>query len=296
MLHKLFDALSRTRSSLAESFQVLVGDGISDQSLETLEEQLLMADMGVDMVESTLEVIRKQGSADFMDAVEEHLIKMLPEKLETEPLGEPTAVLMVGVNGTGKTTTAAKLASLYQSMGQKVMLVAADTYRAAAAEQLKIWAGRAGCSLVCNEQTREPSAVLFDGLQSAQSQKTDVVIVDTAGRLHTYDNLMAELEKMFRVVEKRFPMFKQNNLITMDASLGQNSLIQAREFGKHLSLSGAILTKLDGTARGGIVFSLYRQLNIPVQYVGVGENLADLEPFDPVAYVQGLLGRSVDES
>ena len=296
MLHKLFDALARTRSSLTEAFQVLVGDGISDQSLETLEEQLLMADMGVSMVESTLDVIRKQGSSDFMAAVEDHLIRMLPEKLETEPLGEPTAVLIVGVNGTGKTTTAAKLASLYQSMGQKVMLVAADTYRAAAVEQLKIWAGRTGCSLVCNEQTREPSAVVFDGLQSAQSQKTDVVIVDTAGRLHTYDNLMAELEKMFRVIEKRFPMFKQNNLITMDASLGQNSLIQAREFGKHLSLSGAILTKLDGTARGGIVFSLYRQLNIPVQYVGVGENLADLEPFDPVAYVQGLLGRSVDES
>ena len=294
MLHKLFDALARTRSSLTEAFQGLLREGISDESLETLEEQLLMADMGVDMVESTLEVIQKQGSANFMDAVEKHLIKMLPEKLETGPVLEPTVVLMVGVNGTGKTTTAAKLASLYQSMGQKVMLVAADTYRAAAVEQLKIWAGRAGCALVCNEQTREPSAILFDGLQSAQTQKTDVVIVDTAGRLHTYDNLMAELEKMFRVVEKRFPMFEQKNLITMDASLGQNSLIQAREFGKHLSLSGAILTKLDGTARGGIVFSLYRQLNIPVHYVGVGENLMDLEPFDPVVYVQGLLGRSVD--
>ena len=293
MLHKLFDALARTRSGLAKAFQILAGEGISDQSLETLEEQLLMADMGVDMVESTLEVIRKQGSSDFMAAVEDHLIRMLPVKLESEPIRNPIAVLMVGVNGTGKTTTAAKLASLYQSKGKKVMLVAADTYRAAAAEQLKIWAGRAGCELVCNEQTREPSAVLFDGLQSAYAQKTDVVIVDTAGRLHTYDNLMSELEKMFRVVEKRFPMFKQKNLITMDASLGQNSLIQAREFGKHISLSGAILTKLDGTARGGIVFSLYRQLNIPVHYVGVGENLMDLEPFDPVVYVQGLLGRPV---
>ena len=296
MLNKFFVALSRTRSSLAEAFRVFVGNGISDESLEALEEQLLTADMGVDMVESILDVVRKKGTDDIMSLVETHLIQMLPAKIEPEPFNGSTAVLMVGVNGTGKTTTAAKLASFYQSMGQKVMLVAADTYRAAAVDQLKIWAGRAGCDLVCNEHTQEPSAVLFDGLQSAQAQKTDVVIIDTAGRLHTYDHLMAELEKMYRVIDKRFSTFNQQNLITMDATLGQNSLIQAREFGKHLTLSGAILTKLDGTARGGIVFSLQQQLNIPVHFVGIGEDLMDLMPFDPVAYVQGLLGRPGHES
>ena len=291
MLNKLFRALSRTRTRLAEAIQDLVGQQVTAESLETLEEQLLTADMGVEMVESILDVIRRHDAAEFMPAIRDHLIEMLPEKVEPEPFRTPTVVLMVGVNGTGKTTTAAKLAALYKSMGQTVMLVAADTYRAAAVGQLKIWAGRAGCELVCNEQTREPSAVLFDGLKSAQAQKADVVIVDTAGRLHTYDNLMAELEKMFRVVEKRFPMFQQQNMITMDASLGQNSLIQAREFGRHVQLKGAILTKLDGTARGGIVFPLYQQLGIPVFYIGVGEDIKDLEPFDPAVYVNGLLGQ-----
>ncbi|MBH10132.1 MAG: signal recognition particle-docking protein FtsY [Candidatus Marinimicrobia bacterium] len=221
---------------------------------------------------------------------------MLPDKIDLKPFHEPTVVLMVGVNGAGKTTSAAKIASFYRSMQQKVMLVGADTYRAAAVDQLKIWASRAGCDLVCNDQTNEPGSVLFDGLQSALSKDMDLVIVDTAGRLHTYDHLMAELEKMFQVIKKRFPMFKVHNLIAIDASLGQNSIIQAQEFNKHISLEGAVLTKLDGTARGGIVFSLYKQLNIPVKFIGFGEELSDLEPFDPVVYVQGLLGNKENES
>jgi len=295
MFHKLFGALTQTRSGILKAFQNLIGEGISDESLEALEEQLMTADMGVDMVESTIEVIRKNETKNFLEAVKAHLSQMLPEKFVPEQLFSPTVVLMVGVNGTGKTTTTAKVASLYQSLGQNVMLVAADTYRAAAIDQLNIWSNRVGCELVCNENTQEPSSVLFDGLNSAQSKKTDVVIVDTAGRLHTYDHLMAELEKMYRVVDKRFSMFKQKNLITMDASLGQNSLIQAREFGKKISLSGAVLTKVDGTAKGGIIFSLYSQLGVPVQYLGVGEGLDDLEPFDPGAYIRSLLGEVDDK-
>jgi len=194
------------------------------------------------------------------------------------------------VNGSGKTTTAAKLAQVYKNIGQTVTLIAADTYRAAAVDQLKIWGNRVGCHLVCNDKTSEPTSILFDGLVSAKSNNSNVIIVDTAGRLHTYSNLMEELAKMYRVVENRFPEFDIKSIIIMDASLGQNSVIQAKEFGKHVKLDGAILTKLDGTARGGIVFPLFQELKIPVQFIGVGEDLGDLEFFDPQNYVDGLLG------
>jgi fused signal recognition particle receptor len=199
-------------------------------------------------------------------------------------------IMVVGVNGTGKTTSAAKLAKLYKDLGNDVTLVAADTYRAAAVEQLRIWSNRANTRLVCNEKATEPSAVLFDGLTSALSNNSDIVIVDTAGRLHTYDNLMSELEKMHRISTKRFPQFIVKNIITIDSLLGQNSIVQAEQFNNHVPLDGAILTKLDGTAKGGIVFSLYKKLKIPVQYIGVGEELSDLEMFDPMKYVDGLFG------
>ena len=200
--------------------------------------------------------------------------------------------MVVGVNGTGKTTTVAKLAKLYKDMGNSVTLIAADTYRAAAVEQLRIWSNRAGVELVCNEDAKEPSAVLFDGLKSAKSDDSDVVIVDTAGRLHTYKNLMGELEKMHRISRDRFPEFFIKNIITIDSLLGQNSIVQAKEFNSHVPLDGAILTKLDGTAKGGIIFSLYKELGIPVQYIGIGEELSDLELFDPEKYVNGLIGKN----
>jgi len=202
--------------------------------------------------------------------------------------------MVVGVNGTGKTTSAAKLANYYKSLGKKVLLVGADTYRAAAAEQLKIWANRVDVNIVCNEKSQQPSAVLFDGLTAAQSQGVDITIVDTAGRLHTYKNLMAELEKMYRVVESRFPEYEIHSLITLDASLGQNSLIQAREFANTVQVDGAVLTKMDGTAKGGIVFPLFKELNIPVKFIGVGEDLDDLIVFNRNEYVQGLLGTGED--
>jgi fused signal recognition particle receptor len=187
-------------------------------------------------VESILDVVERHSKSDFIQKVNEHLVNLLPGKFNPTPFENPTILLVVGVNGTGKTTTAAKLAHLYKKMGQTVTLIAADTYRAAAVDQLKIWGNRVGCNLVCNEKTAEPTSVLFDGLESARANKSDVVIVDTAGRLHTYSNLMAELAKMYRVAENRFPEFTLRSLIVMDASLGQNSIIQAKEFGKHVEL------------------------------------------------------------
>jgi len=293
VLSKLFKALNQTRSSLANTFRSIKGEPASSESLEMLEEQLLMADLGVDTVDEILDVIKRHSGQDFESKVREYLLSIMPERYNPTRVHSPTVIMMVGVNGAGKTITAAKLARVYKQLDQNVMLVAADTYRAAATEQLKIWSGRAGTRLVCNERTLEPSAVLFDGLNAAKSSQTDVVIVDTAGRLHTYKNLMLELEKMVRVIQTHFPEFIIMNLLTIDASLGQNSLVQAKEFGSYMHLNGAVLTKLDGTARGGIVFPLYKQLQVPVLFIGVGEDIDDLEPFDPNEYLDGLLG--VDE-
>ena len=294
MLSKLFDALSRSRMGIADAFKSISNKTVTSQSLEELEEQLLSTDMGYETVDGILDVVRSHSRSEFMEKVREHLISLLPDQTILKPLDGATVLMVVGVNGTGKTTSAAKIAHIYKELGQSVTLVAADTYRAAAVEQLKIWSNRVGCRLVCNEQTTEPTAVLFDGLDSAKSNGSDVVVVDTAGRLHTHSNLMAELDKMYRVMENRFPEFNVCSLITLDASLGQNSLNQVKEFHNHGALDGVILTKLDGTARGGIVFPLFKQLGIPVKFLGVGEDLTDLELFDPESYVDGLLGIGED--
>jgi len=292
MLSKLFKALSRSRSTIADAFKTLVGSRIAPESLESLEEQLLGADLGYKTVESIMDVVEHNSKSDFIEKVRLHLVSLLPEAFIPSHFQKPTIIMMIGVNGAGKTTSVAKVAHIYKKMGLNVTMIAADTYRAAAVEQLRIWGKRVGCHLVCNDNTSDPTAVLFDGLESAKANKSDVIIVDTAGRLHNYSNLMDELAKMYRVVEKRFPEFYMKSLIVMDASLGQNSVIQAKEFGKHVKLDGAILSKLDGTARGGIVFPLFQKLGIPVEFIGVGEDLSDLEPFDPISYVDGLLGVS----
>ena len=294
MLSKLFDALSRSRTGIADAFKSISNKTVTSQSLEDLEEQLLSTDMGYDTVDGILDVVSTHPRSEFMEKVREHLISLLPDQTILKPVQKPTVLMVVGVNGTGKTTSAAKIAHIYKELGQSVTLVAADTYRAAAVEQLKIWSNRVGCRLVCNEQTAESTAVLFDGLDYAKANGSDVVVVDTAGRLHTRSNLMAELDKMYRVIENRFPEFNVCSLITLDASLGQNSLNQVKEFHNHGALDGVILTKLDGTARGGIVFPLFKQLGIPVKFLGVGEDLTDLELFDPESYVDGLLGVGED--
>ena len=290
MLNKLFNALSKTRSKFVDTFSRLFGKGIDLDALENLEEQLLETDMGFETVEYVLETIKKNKTGEIKANVRDYLLSILPEKNKLEDHSGPMVIMIVGVNGTGKTTSSAKLANIYKESGKSVTLVAADTYRAAAVQQLRVWSERLDCKLICNENTSEPSAVLFDGLESARANNTDIVIVDTAGRLHTSENLMSELSKMYRLINNRFSDFKVNTLITLDANLGQNSLAQAKEFNKHCNLNGAILSKLDGTARGGIVFPLYKELKIPVQFIGFGETLTDLELFDPVSYVNSLFG------
>ena len=291
MFNRLFSALENTRASISQAFRGISAGSITGEQLDNIEEQLFLADIGYDTVENIIKIIKKFKNDDFLAEVKKYLITELPQKQNLQKTNSgPILIMIVGVNGTGKTTSVAKLAKLYKDMGNSVTLVAADTYRAAAVEQLKIWSIRAGVKLVCNENAKEPSAVLFDGLTSAKSDESDVVIVDTAGRLHTYKNLMSELEKMHRITMQRFPEYIVKNIITIDSLLGQNSIVQAKEFNKHVPIDGAILTKLDGTAKGGIIFSLHKEIGIPVQFIGVGEELSDFEVFDPEKYVNGLIG------
>ncbi|OUW78504.1 MAG: signal recognition particle-docking protein FtsY [bacterium TMED217] len=290
MLSKLFNALENTRTSINQAFKKLKSENLLEEDIEGFEEQLLLADIGYDTVDGIITILKKLNKEDYIDKIREYLVNELPKKYTMENFESPIVIMMVGVNGTGKTTSSAKLAKIYKEQGKKVLLIAADTYRAAAIEQLEIWSNRAGVRLVYNNQTKEPSAVLFDGLNSARSDNYEVVIVDTAGRLHTYDNLMAELEKMYRIIDNRFPEFLVKNLITIDSLLGQNSVVQAKQFNKHIPIDGAILTKFDGTAKGGIIFPLYKQLGVSVKFIGTGEEISDIEFFDPQIYLDGLLG------
>jgi len=287
----IFQALSKTREKVADAFDNIVKRKVTPDSLEQLEEVLLSSDMGFETVSTILNVVEKHHDEGFLSKVEDHLVSILPSKDENyPPSNKPIIVMIVGVNGTGKTTTAAKLASYYKKLGNNILMVAADTYRAAAIDQLKIWSNRIDVDLVHNEKSKQPSSILFDGLTAAKSKKNDVVIVDTAGRLHTHKNLMDELEKMYRMVESKFDEFKLSALITLDASLGLNSLVQAREFVKTIQIDGAIMTKMDGSAKGGIIFPLYQDLGLAVRFIGLGEDLDDLITFDSLEYTQGLLG------
>ena len=287
----IFQALSKTREKVADAFDNIVKRKVTPDSLEQLEEVLLSSDMGFETVSTILNVVEKHHDKGFISKVEDHLVSILPSKEDNYlPSNNPIIVMVVGVNGTGKTTTAAKLASYYKKLGNNILMVAADTYRAAAIDQLKIWANRIDVDLVHNEKSKQPSSILFDGLTAAKSKNIDVVIVDTAGRLHTHKNLMDELEKMYRMAESKFTEFKLSALITLDASLGLNSLVQAREFLKIIQIDGAIMTKMDGSAKGGIIFPLYQDLGLAVRFIGLGEDLDDLITFDALEYTQGLLG------
>ncbi len=292
-LGKLFSALKHTRSSISDALEMLTGQKISPETLEELENCLVGADLGVQTVDEILGIIQKNIQSDFYTHVEDYLISILPDSPDVQNGSDVQSVIMVvGVNGTGKTTTVAKLANYYLGLGKKVHLVGSDTYRAAAVEQLTIWANRLNVRLVCNEKSQDPSAVLFDGMAAGKSLGSEIIIVDTAGRLHTNKNLMQELAKMERVVKSKFSHYKLSVLITIDANLGQNSFIQAKEFSDHIKLDGAVLTKMDGTAKGGIIFSLYRGLGIPVKFIGIGEDLSDFLLFNREEYVKSLIGRN----
>jgi len=288
---KFFQALSQTREKVSKAFKMLSKNKISSDSIDELEQLLLSADMGFETVELILNVAKNNKNEDFFAKVQEYLISILPTvDKDLTILNKPTTIMVVGVNGTGKTTTAAKLAKFYKDQNKEVLMIAADTYRAAAIDQLKLWSNRIDVNIIYNDKSKQPSSVLFDGLNAAKSNKVEIVIVDTAGRLHTYKNLMQELEKMYYLAKNKFPEYKVSALMTLDASFGQNSLIQVEEFLKAIVINSAVLTKMDGTAKGGIVFPLYKNLNIPVSFLGLGEDVGDLITFDSSEYVKSLMG------
>ena len=293
MIKTLFTALANSRSSFLQIFNFISKNKISSEDIDLIEEMLIETDIGYDITSDIIGLIEREAKAglNLKNKIKSYLLNKLNAHSELDIKDNKTVILVIGVNGTGKTTTASKLANFYSGIGKKVTLVAADTYRAAAVEQLKIWSKRVGCKLICNEKTSEPASVVFNGLESAKANETNLVIIDTAGRLHTSKNLMKELEKINNVIEKRFPEFSKFSLITIDASLGQNSLVQTREFGRYCNINGAVLTKLDGSAKGGIVFPLYSKLNIPVSFVGVGEGLNDLKVFSPTKYLDSIMDK-----
>ena len=296
---KMETGLKKTRTGFwGNIINTLTGAEITDDLYDDLEEQLILADVGAEvalhLVERLREDVKNQHlktGDQAMDALREILREEMEPGSEMQLDGKPAVILVIGVNGVGKTTSIAKLANYYREQGRRVMLAAGDTFRAAASEQLDIWAGRAGVPIVKAGEGADPAAVIFDTVKSAQARGYDMVIADTAGRLHNKANLMAELAKISRSVRKAAPGASLETLLVLDAITGQNAISQAREFCKAADASGVILTKLDGTAKGGCVVAVKQRLGLPVRFIGVGEAIDDLLPFDAAGFVEELLPR-----
>ena len=287
-LKKTISGLTKTRSKLSSLFAKISGKTIlTGDDIQDLEEALLGADIGWELTDSIIEQLKAPDKADISreDRFQQCIQQYLSDVNEVSELQK--VILLVGINGTGKTTSAAKLGGYFSSSGQSVSLVAADTYRAAAVEQIRVWAERLNLHLTANDKSADPASVAYDGVSSGITKNLDRIIVDTSGRLHTSANLMKELEKIYRVVLKLTDAV--DVLITIDANTGQNGLQQAQEFAKYIPLSGVILTKMDGTARGGIAIQIMKELNLPVYFLGVGEQVDDLVPFDRESYIKGLI-------
>ncbi|RJP24268.1 MAG: signal recognition particle-docking protein FtsY [Candidatus Abyssobacteria bacterium SURF_5] len=300
IIARLRERLTKTREDFAVRVRTVFRSGkISEELFEELEATLIQADMGMKTTEQLLEKLRERvkrnklaDSQQLYSVLEEELIALMvrpeePPAIEPETAG-PRAVLMIGVNGVGKTTTIGKLAYQYSQRNKKVMVAASDTFRAAAIEQLEIWAQRANADIVKHKSGADPAAVAYDALSAAKARKIDYLIIDTAGRLHTKVNLMEELKKIKRVLGKLDPTAPHEVLMVLDATTGQNALSQARLFTQALGVTGIVLTKLDGTAKGGIVVAIHQEFGIPVKYIGVGESLDDLKPFHPDEFVRAL--------
>jgi fused signal recognition particle receptor len=297
MFQKFFDALKNTRKKLANAIKTILpfGKKLSRDDISQLEEVLIGADVGVQTTEEIIGEISAKFKAgevtgkDAFDILERHISEILGEPAPLEIVAKPHVVLVIGVNGTGKTTTLGKLANKLKQSGKKVLICAADTFRAAAFEQLGVWADRAGVEIIIGQDGADPAALVFDAIQKATAKNFDVVLVDTAGRLHTKKNLMEELKKIARVADKACPGAPHDSLLVIDASTGQNGLAQAEIFHDAIPLTGIVLTKLDGTAKGGIAVAIRRKLGVPIRMVGVGEKIDDLEDFSPHDYISSII-------
>ncbi len=297
-LRSLRDGLAKTRKDFSDKIgSLLLGEKIDETFLQELEEALIVSDVGIGTASWVLQDLRDRFNRHELatpSQVKERLKQVLYDILSTHSpafslTASPAAVLVVGVNGTGKTTTIGKLAHRLQSEGKNVMLAAADTFRAAASEQLSIWGERAGIPVIKHREGADPGAVVFDAVSAAKARTMDVLIVDTAGRLHTKSNLMEELKKVRRIIARELPGAPHETLLVLDGNTGQNALVQAKMFHEAIGLTGIVLTKLDGTPKGGIVFAIYKELGIPVKFVGIGEAIEDLRVFNPKEFVDALL-------
>jgi len=300
LFDRMKQAVTRTRDSLQERMDDLLtlARPVDEAALDELEATLIASDLGVNTSEEIIDQLRQivsrqqiRDGAELRRLLKAELLRILDSVPQTtsKVSTQPEVILMVGVNGTGKTTTTGKLAAHFREQKKSVLLCAADTFRAAAIEQLEVWSQRAGVDMIRTRQGGDPSAALYDALVAAQARKIDVLIVDTAGRLHTKNNLMAELDKIRRTAQRLVADAPHQTLLVMDATTGQNGLQQARLFTQAAAVSGIVLTKLDGTAKGGIVIAIARELQLPVRYVGIGEQMGDLIPFDSHAFVDSLL-------
>ncbi len=298
LFRRLRESMAKTRQALGSEIQATLFGVLDEQTWERLEEALIMADVGASTTASVVATLEAEASAGELEggqALSERLIELLAQtarvgdaRIDIRP--QPTVIMAVGVNGTGKTTTIGKLAwHLREQLGRSVLLAGADTFRAAAGEQLEGWAQRAGCEVVTGPAGSDPGAVAFDAVAQARSRGIDVVIIDTAGRLHTQDDLMGELAKVRRVIARQLEGAPHETLLTLDATTGQNGLRQARLFAEVAEVSGVVLTKLDGTARGGIALAIASELGLPVKLIGVGESVEDLRPFDPEDFARALI-------
>ena len=296
---KIKAGLAKTTAALSNTLgSVFSGSELDDDFYDELEESLIMADLGVDTALKAVEKLRKTVRSEHYKTVSEAKTALKQILAEMLTVGDtalnltsaPSVVLVVGVNGVGKTTTIGKIATQLVKQGKKVLLVAGDTFRAAAADQLEIWAGRSGADIVRQHEGADPASVVFDGIQAARARNVDVILVDTAGRLHNKQNLMNELNKISRIVERELPDASKEVLLVLDGTTGQNGLIQAKQFKEIAGVTAIALTKLDGTAKGGIVIAVADSLQIPVKFIGVGEQADDLMPFEAEAFVEALIG------
>lgn len=297
---RLVSGLTKTRNSIANSFSsVFAANHIDEDFYEELEEILIMADMGVSTTMNILDELRDEVKKRHIKEpkdCQELLVSIIKNQMSLEANAydyeeQKSVVMVIGVNGVGKTTSIGKLASQFRKNGKKVMMAAADTFRAAAIEQLTEWANRSQVDIISQKEGADPSAVVFDALKAAKARKTDILLIDTAGRLHNKKNLMDELSKMNRIIDREYPDAYRETLIVLDGTTGQNALEQAKQFKQVADIDGIILTKLDGTAKGGIAIAIHAELGVPVKYIGVGEGIDDLQKFDPDSYVNAIFAQ-----